>query len=140
MKKIGYTTGVFDMFHVGHLNILQRASLECNYLIVGITTDELAATKKGHLPIIPLQERMKIVESIQFVDEVVPQVNYNKLQAWEMLKFDKIFVGDDWKNSSEWNELEKEFNNLKVTIHYFPYTNTTSSTTLKKTLYKIHGM
>ncbi len=137
MKKIGYTTGVFDMFHIGHLNILQRASLECDYLIVGVTTDELALTKKGHLPIIPLQERMKIVESIRFVNEVVAQVNYNKVEAWETLKFDKMFVGDDWKNSFEWNELERKFSNLGVEIHYFPYTNTTSSTVLKEVLHKI---
>ena len=86
MKKIGYTTGVFDLFHIGHLNILKRARLECDYLIVGITTDELAMSIKGEKPFIPFEERMEIVESIKFVDEVVPQTNYNKMEAWNKLK------------------------------------------------------
>ena len=90
MKKIGYTTGVFDLFHIGHLNILKRAKLECDYLIVGITTDELALSAKKQKPVIPFQERMEIVESIKFVDEVVPQTSYNKMEAWNNLKFDRM--------------------------------------------------
>ncbi|HIC83615.1 MAG TPA: glycerol-3-phosphate cytidylyltransferase, partial [Candidatus Marinimicrobia bacterium] len=91
MKRIGYTTGVFDLFHIGHLNILKRAKLECDYLIVGITTDELAMSVKGEKPFIPFEERMEIVEAIKFVDEVVPQVNYDKIEAWNNLKFDMMF-------------------------------------------------
>jgi len=139
MKKIGYTTGVFDMFHIGHLNVLQRAKLECDYLIVGVTTDELSFKAKGKQPIIPFQERMKIVESIKFVDEVAPQVNYDKLESWNNLKFDRMFVGDDWKGSKKWLQLEAEFSELGVEIFYFSYTKNTSSTILREVLNIIHN-
>tara|TARA_X000001036_G_C20020957_1_gene538643 strand:+ start:54 stop:467 length:414 start_codon:yes stop_codon:yes gene_type:complete len=137
MKKIGYTTGVFDLFHIGHLNILKRAKLECDYLIVGITTDELALSAKKQKPVIPFQERMEIVESVKFVDEVVPQTNYNKMEAWNNLKFDMMFVGDDWKGTDQWNKIEKDFNQYGVEIIYFPYTSHTSSTILREILDKI---
>lgn len=132
MKKIGYTTGVFDMFHIGHLNLLRRARLECDYLIVGVTTDELSFSGKGKKPIIPFEERVEIVENIKFVDEVVPQVDYNKIQAWNNYKFDMMFVGDDWKGTDKWNALEAELS--EVEIVYFPYTGSTSSTELRKIL------
>ncbi len=132
MKKIGYTTGVFDMFHIGHLNILKRAKMECDYLIVGVTTDELCQSAKGKNPIIPFEERVSIVEHIKFVDEVVPQTNYDKFEAWEMTKFDMMFVGDDWKGTEKWNKLEKRFNEFNVSIIYFPYTGHTSSTELRR--------
>ncbi len=137
MKKIGYTTGVFDLFHVGHLNVLKRARLECDYLIVGISSDELAASKKGKKPVIPFQERMEIVESIKFVDEVVPQMSYDKMEAWNNLKFDRMFVGDDWKGTDQWNQIEAEFQTCGVEIIYFPYTTHTSSTYLKEALSKL---
>ncbi|RBP81741.1 glycerol-3-phosphate cytidylyltransferase [Marinomonas rhizomae] len=137
MKKIGYTTGVFDLFHIGHLNVLKRAKLECDYLIVGVSTDELCMEAKNKKPIIPFQERMEIVEAIKFVDEVVPQVNYDKEEAWNNLKFDKMFVGDDWKGSDKWNKLEEDFKRLNVEIHYFSYTSHTSSTKLREILDKI---
>jgi glycerol-3-phosphate cytidylyltransferase len=137
MKKIGYTTGVFDLFHIGHLNILKRARLECDYLIVGITTDELAMSVKGERPFIPLEERMEIVESIKFVDEVVPQTNYNKMEAWNNLKFDRMFVGDDWKGTKEWIQIEKDFSEYNVEIIYFSYTTHTSSTILRDVLKKV---
>jgi glycerol-3-phosphate cytidylyltransferase len=137
MKKIGYTTGVFDLFHIGHLNVLKRAKLECDYLIVGVSTDELCMEAKNKKPIIPFQERMEIVEAIKFVDEVVPQVNYDKEEAWNNLKFDKMFVGDDWKGSDKWNKLEEDFKKLNVEIHYFSYTSHTSSTKLREILDKI---
>ena len=131
MKSIGYTTGVYDMFHVGHLNLLKRAKLECDYLIVGVTTDELCEQRKGKRPIIPFTERMEIVEHIIFVDEVIPQVNMDKIEAWNNLKFNKIFVGDDWKGSAKWNLLEEQFAELGVEIVYFSYTRHTSSTKLR---------
>ena len=131
MKTIGYTTGVFDLFHIGHLNILRRAKLECDYLIVGVTTDELAQARKKKKPIIPFQERMEIVEHIDFVDEVIPQVNMDKIEAWNNLKFDKMFVGDDWKGTPQWTEAENEFRKFNVEIIYFPYTQQTSSTKLR---------
>ena len=122
MKKIGYTTGVFDLFHIGHLNILKRAKLECDYLIVGITTDELCLSAKGTKPFIPFQERMDIVEAIKFVDEVVPQTSYD---------------GDDWKGTKEWIQIEKDFAKCNVEIIYFPYTTHTSSTILRDILDKV---
>jgi len=137
MKKIGYTTGVFDLFHIGHLNILKRARLECDYLIVGITTDELAMSVKGEKPFIPFEERVEIVESIKFVDEVVPQTTYNKMKAWNNLKFDRMFVGDDWKNTKEWIQIEKDFSKYNVEIIYFSYTTHTSSTILRDVLKKV---
>ena len=137
MKKIGYTTGVFDLFHIGHLNILKRAKLECDYLIVGITTDELALAAKNKKPVIPFTERMEIIESIKFVDEVVPQTNYDKIEAWNNLKFDLMFVGNDWKGTEKWNQIEKDFNKCGVEIIYFSYTSHTSSTILRDVLNKI---
>lgn len=137
MKKIGYTTGVFDLFHIGHLNVLKRARLECDYLIVGVTSDELSIAAKKKKPVIPFQERMEIVEAIKFVDEVVPQVNYDKEEAWNNLKFDMMFVGDDWKGTDKWNQIEKDFAEFGVEIFYFPYTSHTSSTILRDVLSKI---
>ncbi len=134
MVKIGYTTGVFDLFHIGHLNILRNAKLECDHLIVGITTDELSLEEKGKMPVIPFSERMTIVESIQYVDSVVPQVNYNKIEAWNNLKFNIMFVGDDWQGTEKWNTLEEKFSGLGVKISYFPYTQHTSSSRIRKIL------
>jgi len=134
MKKIGYTSGVFDLFHVGHLNILRRAKMECDYLVVAITTDELAEEKLGKGLVIPFEERMEIVQHIDFVDEVVPQTNMNKLNAYNHIKFDKMFVGGDWKGSKEWASIEKTFKQLNVEIVYFPYTKHTSSSKLRSAL------
>jgi glycerol-3-phosphate cytidylyltransferase len=131
---VGYTTGVYDMFHIGHLNILKRAKAECDYLIVGVTTDELSQSRKGKLPIIPLVERMQIVKNLSFVDEVVPQETMDKFEAWEKYQFDKMFVGSDWKGTDKWNQMEIDFAKVGVEIVYFPYTDTTSSTLLKERL------
>lgn len=132
MKKIvGYTSGVFDLFHVGHLNILRNAKNQCDYLIVGVTTDELCLSRKGTPPFVPFAERIEIVSHINFVDEVVPQASMDKLMAWQNLHFNKMFVGDDWKGTPQWNNLEAEFSHLGVEIIYFPYTKHTSSTKLR---------
>lgn len=131
-KTIGYTTGVFDMFHIGHLNILKRAKEHCDFLIVGVTTDELCESYKHKLPIIPFEERKAIIEAIKYVDKVVPQTTRDKFQAWEDLQFDVMFVGDDWKGSPFFKELEEKFNAHNVEIIYFPYTQGTSSTILKE--------
>ena len=136
MKKIGYTSGVYDLFHIGHLNILKRAKLECDHLIVGVSTDELCESAKNQKPFIPFQERMDLVGSVKYVDEVVPQTNYDKMEAWNNLKFDKMFVGDDWKGTNQWKKTEKEFFQYGVEIIYFPYTSHTSSTVLRKILLK----
>jgi glycerol-3-phosphate cytidylyltransferase len=139
MVKIGYTTGVFDLFHIGHLNILRNARLECDYLIVGVTTDELSQNEKGKKPVIPFAERMAIVESIKYVDMVVPQTSYDKFEAWNNLKFNIMFVGDDWKGSEKWKDLEQKFGEKGVIISYFPYTQHTSSTKLRTILDKIYN-
>lgn len=134
--KIGYTTGVFDMFHIGHLNILRRAKEQCEYLIVGVTTDELVSYKNKKA-IIPQNERMAIVESIKYVDKVVYQHNMGKMVAWKQHKFDVMFVGSDWKGTDKWNEYERQFQTVGVDIVYFPYTQGTSSTQLREVLERI---
>ena len=136
-KIIGYTTGVFDMFHVGHLNILRRAKERCDYLIVGVSTDELCLSYKKKLPIVNYEERKAIVEAIKYVDEVVPQIDRDKYAAWERIHFDVMFVGDDWKGSPLFSELEDRYKKVGVRIEYFPYTKGTSSTILREKLDKI---
>ena len=138
MKKheVGYTTGVYDMFHIGHLNILKKAKEQCDYLIVGVTTDELVSYKNKKA-IIPHDERMAIIESIKFVDKVVSQDSMDKMVAWEEYKFDVMFVGSDWKGTDKWNEFERKFGVVGVDIVYFPYTQGTSSTQLREVLGKI---
>lgn len=136
-KIIGYTTGVFDMFHIGHLNILKRAKEQCDYLIVGVSTDELCMNYKKKKPIIPCSERKAIIEAIKYVDEVVLQTDRDKFSAWKKLKFDVMFVGDDWKNSPLFTELEEKFNQVGVKIVFFPYTKITSSSIIREKLYNI---
>lgn len=129
-KVIGYTTGVYDMFHIGHLNIIRKAKEQCDYLIVGVSTDELVQKEKGKTPVIPYVERVAIVEAIKYVDQVVPQPDKNKKAAWEKYHFNKMFVGSDWKNTPQWISYEKEFSPLDVEIVYLPHTDGISSTKL----------
>lgn len=131
---LGYTTGVFDLFHVGHLNVLRRAKEQCDRLIVGVTTDELASSAKGKQPVIPYIERAAIVGAIRYVDDVVPQDSMDKVAAWREHRFGRMFVGDDWKGTPRWDALEVEFAALGVEIVYFPYTTHTSSTLLRQAL------
>lgn len=131
---IGYTTGVFDMFHIGHLNILQRAKAQCDYLIVGVSTDELVEHDKNKTPIIPFADRMAIVEAIKYVDKVVPQSDKNKFAAWERLHFNKMFVGSDWKGTEAWNRFEEQFRPVGVEIVYLGHTDGISSTILRDKL------
>ncbi len=131
---IGYTTGVFDLFHVGHLNIINNSKKMCDKLIVGVTTDELIQEYKKKKCVIPFNERVEIVSSIKGVDLVVPQENMNKVEAWKKIKFNIMFVGDDWYDTPKWNQIEKDLNLKGVKIVYFPYTKTTSSTLINKTL------
>lgn len=137
MYKLGYTAGVFDLFHIGHLNVIQRAKAQCEKLIVAVSTDELVMEYKHKKPVIPYAERIEIVRAIRYVDEVVPQVNRNKLDAQSRYGFDAMFVGDDWKGSPLFKELETEFKRLGVDILYLPYTTGTSSTLLTKVLTEI---
>ena len=134
--KVGYTTGVFDMFHIGHLNVLRNAKEQCEHLIVGVSTDELVESYKHKTPVIPFKERIAIVEGIRYVDEVVPQTSMDKLKAWEQLHFDVIFHGDDWKGSDMYNEVEKKLNAVGVDMVFLPHTQGTSSTMLKDVLQK----
>ncbi len=137
---IGYTTGVYDMLHIGHLRLLQRAKSECDQLIVGVTTDELSVEAKGKRPVVPFQERRQMVSALRCVDLTVPQTSMDKMSAWRSLGFHRMFVGDDWKGSDKWRELEREFGELDVDIVYFPYTKTTSSTQLREALWQVHGV
>ena len=136
---IGYTTGVFDLFHVGHLNVLKRAKRMCNELIVGVTTDELVYERKNKYPVISFTERVEIVKAIRYVDEIVVQDSMDKILAWEKLKFNIMFVGDDWKDTEKWNEIEIQMNNVGVSIMYLPYTKTTSSSMINVTLEKFNN-
>lgn len=129
--KIGYTAGVYDLFHVGHLNLLKRAKEQCEYLIVAVTVDELTSYKHK-TAVIPFEDRIQIVEAIRYVDKAVPQVSMDKMAAWEKYHFDVMFVGDDWKGTEKWNKLEDEFKKKGVDIVYFPYTKKVSSTMLRE--------
>ena len=124
------------MFHIGHLNILRRAKEQCDFLIVGVSTDELVLKEKKHLPVIKFEDRYKIVEAIKYVDKVVPQVNKNKLAAWEKFHFNKMFVGSDWKGTEAWKGFEKQFYPLGVEIIYLSHTDGISSTILRNIINK----
>lgn len=130
---IGYTAGVFDLFHIGHLNMLRNAKSLCDKLIVGVSTDELVSYKNKKA-VIPFSERMEIVSSIRYVDAVVPQEDMDKFELWQKLKYDVMFVGDDWFKSDKWNKLDQQFNEVGVKIIYFPYTKGTSSTLINQIL------
>lgn len=130
--KIGYTTGVFDMFHIGHLNILKRAKEQCEYLIVGVSTDELVKDYKHKIPVIPFEQRAEIVSAIKYVDEVVPQTTMNKMEAYEKLHFNAIFHGSDWQGSDMYNKIIKEFSKVNVDVVFLPHTDGISSTQIKE--------
>ena len=129
--KTGYTTGAYDMFHIGHLNILDKAKQCCDYLIVGVSTDELIESAKNKKPVIPYSERVAILKAIRLVDKVVPQMDKNKFAAWEKYKFDAMFVGDDWRGKELFQDAEKKLNLVGVDVVYFPYTQNISSSKLK---------
>ena len=135
--KIGYTCGVFDLFHICHLNILKRSKELCDYLIVGVNTDELVESYKKKKTVIPFEERFAIVESIKYVDQVVAQDNLDKMDAWNKYRFNAIFIGSDWKGSQRWNDTEIELKTVGAEVIYFPYTMNTSSTLLKEALSKV---
>lgn len=134
---IGYTTGVFDMFHIGHLNILKNAKEKCDYLIVGVSKDELVQEYKNKKPIIPYEERAAIVESIKYVDKVVPQTSMDKREAWGKYKFNVMFHGSDWKNTDMYNQIVKELSEIGVEVVFLPYTEGISSTLLSDVLHKL---
>ncbi len=134
---IGYTSGVYDMFHIGHLNVIRNAKAQCDYLIVAVSTDELVEKEKHKTPVIPFEERKEIIESLKYVDQVVPQVDKNKFGAWQKYKFDKMFVGSDWQGTVQWKKYEEELAPHGVEIVYLPHTDGISSTKLTELIKKL---
>lgn len=140
MKKIvGYTAGAYDMFHIGHLNLLRRAKEQCDYLIVGVNSDKLIEKYKNKKTIIPQDERIEIIKAIKYVDDVILVENRDKMIAYNKYKFDKLFVGDDWKGSEIYKETENDLKKYGSEVIYLPYTKNTSSTVLREALNTIIG-
>ncbi|MFW0155780.1 adenylyltransferase/cytidyltransferase family protein [Rothia sp. P6271] len=135
--NIGYAAGAFDLFHVGHLNILREAKKHCDYLIAGVVSDEILEITKGRKPVIPLAERMEIVSHIDFVDRVHAEVLEDKLETWKDVRYNTFFKGDDWKGTPRGIDLEQRFAQVGVDVVYFPYTAHTSSTKLRQVLDKL---
>lgn len=119
---VGYTAGVFDMFHMGHLHLLKQARSRCDYLIVGVTTDELALEAKGSLPVVPLLERIAIVQSMRYVDHVIPQLSWDKVQAWQTFTYDVLFVGDNLRGTPQWDLNQREMERLGVRLEFLAAT------------------
>jgi len=130
-RRVGYAPGVYDLFHVGHLNALRHARSQCGHLIAGVVSDELAVLAKGRLPVVPLSERLEIVKSIRHVDVAYAEQLPEKLDVWRELRFDVIFKGDDWRGTPRGDKLERDFASVGVQVAYFPYTEHTSSTLLR---------
>ncbi len=130
----GYVPGAWDLFHVGHLNILKRARPHCGHLIVGVVTDQALFEMKGKYPVVPLEERMEILRAIGIVDEVVVDFSINKTEVWKRVGFDVLFKGSDWKGTAKGRRLEEEMASVGVKVHYFPYTEQTSSSELRRVL------
>jgi glycerol-3-phosphate cytidylyltransferase len=132
MTLVGYVPGAWDMFHIGHLNILKRARAECDYLIAGVVTDEVLELAKGKRPIVPLGERLAVVASMSMVDQAVVDLSSDKIVMWRQLGFDILFKGDDWHGTPKGDRLEADMKSVGVTLKYFPYTGHTSSTALRR--------
>ncbi len=128
------------MFHIGHLNIIQRAKELCDYLIVGVTTDELCQKRKNKLPIICEADRMAIVAAIRYVDKVVPQEDMDKVAAVKKYNVDVVFVGSDWKGTPSWKQYEKDFKAIGCEVIYLDHTEGISSTILRERLNERHGV
>lgn len=135
---IGYTTGVYDLFHIGHLTLLKNAKSLCDKLIVGVTVDELVLYKGKHA-MIPYSDRAEIVRSIKYVDAVVPQYDMDKLAACKKLGASLLFVGDDWYGTEKWKKYEEDFSKAGIKIVYFPYTKGISSTKITEALQHARG-
>lgn len=131
---VGYAPGAYDLFHIGHLNLLRRAADECDHLIAGVVSDEVLRQTKGRAPIVPLAERMEIVRNLRIVDAVHAEVVADKLETWRTVGFDVIFKGDDWRGTEKGRRLERDFASVGVEVRYFPYTVHTSSTALRRAL------
>lgn len=130
--KIGYTDGVYDMFHVGHLNMIETAKKECDFLIVGVHSDDVVESYKHRRPIINEDDRRRIIESVKGVDKAVINQFRDKMKLWELHHFDVIFIGDDWKGTERWNQFEKELAKIGVDVVYVPYTKGISTTEIRE--------
>jgi len=139
-KVIGYTTGVFDMFHVGHLHLLKKAKNHCDYLIVGVSSDELVEKYKKKKPIIPFEHRVEIISSLSFVDEVLVQSHRDKIKSYHDINFDIMFVGDDWRGDPLFESVERELEKFGAKVEYFEYTKNVSSTKFTKILQEIYDL
>ena len=128
---IGYTQGTYDMFHIGHLNLLMHAKEQCDYLIVGVNSDELVQEYKGKTPVIPQEDRMAVVASMKYVDEVVLTETLDKMVALEAFHFDRIFIGDDWKGNARWEATGREMKEHGAELIFLPHTDNISSTMLR---------
>jgi glycerol-3-phosphate cytidylyltransferase len=136
---VGYAPGAYDLFHIGHLNLLRHAAEHCDHLIAGVVSDEMLMLSKGRAPVVPLAERLEIVRSVRFVDAVHAEVVPDKLDTWRAVRFDVLFKGDDWRGTEKGRRLERDFAAVGVEIRYFPYTVHTSSTLLRRALAAIDG-
>ncbi|MFD3697839.1 adenylyltransferase/cytidyltransferase family protein [Streptomyces sp. NPDC058646] len=132
--RVGYAPGAYDLFHIGHLNILRHARSQCDYLVAGVVSDEMAELAKGRRPMIPLVERLEIVRSVKYVDAAFVETVPDKVETWKQVRFDVIFKGDDWRGTPKGARLEKDFAAVGVDVVYFPYTVHTSSTQLRRAL------
>lgn len=132
--RIGYAAGAYDLFHIGHLNLLRHAKSRCDHLIAGVVSDEMLLLTKGTAPVIPLAERLEIVQSISFVDEARAETVPDKLDTWRQVRFTHFFKGDDWRDTPKGRRLERQFAEVGVEVVYFPYTMSTSSTVLRRAL------
>ncbi|WP_448614183.1 adenylyltransferase/cytidyltransferase family protein [Modestobacter sp. URMC 112] len=134
MPVVGYAPGAYDLFHIGHLNVLRHASEHCDVLVAGVVADDVLLQTKGRLPVVPLAERMEIVRNLRFVDAVHAEVVPDKVETWREVRFDVLFKGDDWRGTAKGDALERDFAALGVEVRYFPYTMHTSSTLLRTAL------
>lgn len=133
-KVIGFTAGTFDMFHIGHLNLLKNAKSRCDYLIVGVNSDQLVEEYKKKKAVVPLEERMEIIRSIRYVDEVMRIDSLDKVLSWKKKHYDLLFIGDDWKGNPRWMKTEEEMAKYGVRVIYLPHTEGTTSTLLREKL------
>ena len=140
MPRIGYAPGAFDLFHIGHLNILRESKSRCDFLIAGVVADDVLLAHKGIRPVVPLAERLEVVRNIRCVDSAVAATTNDRLQIWRELRFDILFKGDDWRGTEKGNRLERDFASVGVEVVYFPYTKATSSSALRRTLQNIDAL
>lgn len=129
--KIGYTQGVYDMFHIGHLNLINHAKEYCDYLIVGVNTDELVLSYKNKLPVINEDERKQIVENIKAVDRCILADTLDKVDSWKKYGFDAVFIGDDWKGNPRWEQTIADLKQYGADVVFLPHTKGVSSTALR---------